>query len=138
MTQNLLIAKLGANIAHIYIVQRLVGLQVTDLYNEWVRTVVLAIDIQLSHHYGVVGRATKRSNPPLGGCQCGGVDGECLIVGVPSGGGFQATHVRSVTELGLSVATNNLVFLSAFEEQLVLLGGSLFAEGHLLRQKLLV
>lgn len=106
-------------------------LQVTDLDNEWVGTEVLAIDVQLGHHHGVVCCAAKRSNPPLGGCQCGGVDGESLIVGVPGGGGLQTTDVGSMTKLSLRIAADDLVFLSALEEKLVLLGGSLFAEGDL-------
>lgn len=36
-----------------------------------------------------------------------------------------------MAQLGLGVATDDLVFLGAFEEQLVLLGGSLFTEGDL-------
>lgn len=128
---DLLVAKLGTNIAHIYIIQGLMGFEVTDLHNEWVRTVVLAINKQLGHNHSVIGRAPERSDPPLRSSQCWGVDGECLIVGVPGGGGFQTAHVRSVTQFCLRIAADDLVFFCAFKEQLVLLGGALFPESHL-------
>lgn len=128
---DLLVTKLGANIAHIYIIQWQVSFKITDLHDEWVRTVVLAIDKQLSHNNGVIGRATEGSNPPLRGSQCWGVDGECLIVGVPGGGGFQTAHVRSVAQFRLRIATDNLVFFCTFKEQFMLLGSALFSESNL-------
>ena len=131
MRAVLLVAKFGANIAHIYIIQWLMGFEVTDLHDEWVRTIVLAINKKLGHNHSVIGRATERSNPPLRRSQCWRVDGECLIVGVPGGGGFQTAHVRSMAQLCLRVATDNLVFFCAFKEQLALLRSSLLAKSHL-------
>ena len=129
--RNLLVSKLGTNIAHIHILQGLMSLQITDLHNKWVRAIVLAVNKQLSHDNRMVGGATERSNPPLGGSQCGRVNGEGLIAGVPGGSGFETADIGSVTQLGLCVAADDFVFLSALEEQLVLLGGALFPEGHL-------
>lgn len=76
-------------------------------------------------------RATERSNPPFRGSQCWGVDSECLIVGVPGGGGFQTAHVRAVTQFCLRIATDDFVFFRAFKEEFVLLGGALFPESYL-------
>src|SRR3954451_15899893 len=120
--RNLLVSKLGTNIAHIHILQGLMGLQITDLHHKWVRAIVLAVNKQLSHDNRMVGGATERSNPPLGGSQCGRVNGEGLIAGVPGGSGFETADVGSVAQLGLCVAADDFVFLSALEEQLVLLG----------------
>lgn len=128
---DLLVTKLGTNITHIYIIQWLMGFEVTDLHNERVWTVVLAINKQLGHNHSVIGRATEGSDPPLRSSQCWGVDGECLIAGVPGGGGFQTAHVRSVTQFCLRIATDDLVFFCTFKEQFVLLGGALFPESHL-------
>jgi hypothetical protein len=59
------------------------------------------------------------------------VDGKGLVVGVPGGSGLEAADVGSVAQLGLGVASDDLVFLGGLEEELFLLGGALFAEGNL-------
>lgn len=129
-----LVSKLGTNVTDINVLQGLVGLQVANLHNEGMRTVVLATDIELSHDHSVVGSATEGTDPPLGGSECGGIDGEGLVIGVPGGGGLEAADIGSVTQFGLGVATDDLVFFGPLEEQLVLLGAALFAEGHLERE----
>ena len=126
-----LVPKLGTNVTDIYVLQGLVGLQVADLHDEGVRTVVLATDIQLSHDHRVVGSAAEGTNPPLRGSECGRVDGEGLVIGVPGGGGLETADIGSVAQFSLGVATDDLVFFGTLEEQLVLLGAALFAKGHL-------
>lgn len=54
VSRNLLITEFRANIANVYIVQGLVGLQVTDLDNERMRPEVLAVDKQLSHYDSMI------------------------------------------------------------------------------------
>ena len=131
MTENSLVSELGTDIANVNIFHGLVGLQITNLDHEGVRTIVLACNIKLSHHHGVVGCATQRTNPPFGGSQCGGVDDESLVLGIPGGGRFEAANVRTVSQLGLSITSDDLVFLSTLKEELVLLGGSLLTESDL-------
>ena len=59
------------------------------------------------------------------------MDSKGLVIGVPGGGGFQTTHVRTMAQLRLRVASENLVSCCAFEEKLVLFGSSLFPQGNL-------
>jgi len=102
------------------VVQRLVGLQVSDLNNEWVWTVRLAAEDELSHNDCVVCSATEGTDPPLGSGKMWGVNGECLVIWVPCSGSFQSSNVGTVTELSLSITSNVLVCFSLLEELLVL------------------
>ena len=60
-----------------------------------------------------------------------GVEGKGLIRRVPSGRSLQPTHVGAVTKFGLGVAPNVFILLGFLQEELVLFGSSLVAEGFL-------
>lgn len=126
------VAELGADVANMNALQRLVGLHVADLDNEGVRSVGLALDDQLGHNAGVVGHLSERANPPLARRDMRRVDGEGLVLGVPGGGGLETTHVGSVAQLGLGVATDDLVLLSGLGKALLLLGSSLVLQSNLI------
>lgn len=130
-----LVTKFGANVTHVHILQWLVGLEIANLYDEWVGPVTFTTDEELSHHYCVVRSATERANPPFGGSQGRRVDGEGLIGGVPGGGGLETADVGAVTQFGLSITTNNLVFGGALKEELMLFGGTLLTKGHLFKAR---
>jgi hypothetical protein len=130
----LLVTELRTNITNIYVLHGLVGLHVANLHHEGVRAIVLSTDEKLSHDHGMVGSAAERANPPLGGSECGGVDGEGLVLGIPGSGSLETANVGSVTQLGLGIATDDLVLLGALKEVLVLFGAALFAEGDLKRE----
>lgn len=121
-----LIAELRTDVSDVDILQRLVGLQITNLDNERVGAIVLASDEQLGHNHGMVGSATQRADPPLRGSQGRRVDCESFVVRVPSGCCFQATDVGTMAQFRLCVTSNDLVFRSWFKEELLLLRGSLF------------
>lgn len=95
------------------------------------RSHILSPNIELCHHNGMVGSASQRSDPPLRCGQSRAMDSKGLVIGVPGGGGFQTTHVRTMAQLRLRVASENLVSCCAFEEKLVLFGSSLFPQGNL-------
>lgn len=129
--ENLLVSKLGTNIAHVDILQRLVCLHVSDLDDERMGSVGLSIDDQLSHHHGVVGSSTQRADPPLGGSQAGRVDDEGLVLGAPGRGRLETADVRTVAQLRLRIASDDLVFLCPVQEELVLLWSSLLSKSDL-------
>ena len=126
-----LVSKLGPNVAHVDIFQRLVSLHITDLNDKRVRTEVLATDVELCHDDSVVGRPSQRTNPPFRRGQGRTVDGEGLVIGVICSRGLQTTDVRAVTQFRLCVASDDLILLCAFEEKLVLFRSSLFPQSHL-------
>ena len=62
---TLLETKLWSNVTHVNVLQWFMSLQVTNLNNERVRTVTLAIDDELSHNSSIIGGPSKCTNPPL-------------------------------------------------------------------------
>lgn len=128
-----LVTKLGTNVTNVNVLKRLMSLEITDLHHERMRTVVLSTDKQLGHDNRMIGSAAKGPNPPLGGSQSWGVDSKGLVIGVPSSGGLQTTNVGAVAQFRLSIASDDLVFGRTFQEELMLFGGTLFAQCHLNR-----
>lgn len=128
---HLLVAKLGSNVTYIDILQRLVGLEIPNLDDKRMRTEVLATNVKLRHDDGMVGSPAQRANPPLRRGQRRAVDGEGLVVGVPGSRGLQTTHVGTMAQFRLRIATQDLVPLSAFQEKLVLFRSTLFPQGDL-------
>lgn len=133
-----LVTELRPNITHIDVLQRLMGLEITDLDDKRMGAVILAPDIQLRHHNSMVGGAAQRPNPPLGRSQGRRVNGEGLIFGVIRRARLQASDIGPVAQFGLGVAPENLILLRALKEDLVLFGGPLFAEGDLEENSALV
>ena len=129
------VAKLGANVANVDVVERLVRLEIADLHDKGVGPVRLALEDQLRHDDGVVCGAAEGANPPLGRCQMGRVDGKRLVVLVPRRRRLESSHVGPVAELRLCVAANVLVVLRFLEELFVLLGVALVAEGDLIDER---
>lgn len=127
----LLVAKLGSNVTHIDILQRLMGLEIPNLDDKGMGTEVLATNVELRHDDGMVGSPAQRANPPLGRGQRRAVNDEGLVFGIPGGRSLQATHVGTVAQFRLRIATQDLVPLSAFQEKLVLFRSTLFPQGYL-------
>lgn len=125
------IAELGANVTNVNIRQRLVCLHVTDLNAEWGRAVRLALDDELSHDHGVVCCAAEGADPPLAGSEMWGVQGEGLVLLVPGRCGLEASDVGAVTELSLSVASDDLVVVGLGEPHLLLFLCTLAGKGDL-------
>jgi len=125
------VTELGADVTNVDILERLVGLEVSDLHNKGVRAVRFALDNELSHDDGKVGSAAKRTDPPFRSSQSGRVDDESLVFFVPRRRRLESSHVGAVAELRLGVTANVLVVPSLCEELFVLLWGALIAEGDL-------
>ena len=53
-----LVSKLRPNITNVYVLERLVRLQVSNLHHEWMRAIVLAIDIELGHDNSKIGSSS--------------------------------------------------------------------------------
>ena len=51
------VTELGTNVADVDVLKRLVCLHVSDLNDEWMRAVRLALEDKLCHDHGVVGGA---------------------------------------------------------------------------------
>jgi hypothetical protein len=111
-----------------------VCLQVSDLNAERCWSVRLAVDGELSHHDSVVGCAAQRPNPPFTGSQMWRMDGEGLVVGVPSSCGLESADVRTVAKLRLSIATDDLVVFGLCKPLFLLFGSSLAFECDLRSQ----
>lgn len=62
-----IVAKLGANVSNMDVLQRLVCLEVSDLDTKRRRTVGLSINDELGHDDGMVCSASQRTNPPFTG-----------------------------------------------------------------------
>jgi hypothetical protein len=126
------VAKLGTDISNVNVVEGLVSLQVSDLNTEGGRAVRLAANHELSHHNGIVGSATKRTDPPFACCEMRGVDGESFVIGVPCSRGFQSAYVGTMAKLSLGVASNDLVVVGQSEPLFLLLGCTLLPECDLM------
>lgn len=109
--------------------QRLVSLEISDLNHEGMRSVVLSIDVQLSHHNSVVRRSSKGTDPPLGSGQGGRVHSECLPVRVPGGSRFETSNVGAMAQFGLGIGTDVDVSFGLVEEQSLLFFGCLVSQG---------
>ena len=129
------VTELGTDVANVDVVERLVGLEVADLDAEGSRSIGLALDDELRHDDCVVGSAAQRTDPPLACCEVGRVDGEGLVVLVPCGSRLEAADVGAVTQLCLRIAADDLVVVGLGEPLLLLLGGTLLAEGDLSRKR---
>ena len=125
------VTKFGANVANMNVFQRLMGLQISDLADERVRAIGFAPNYQLCHYNSMVCSSTKRSNPPFRSSQMWGVQDESLVFGIPCGSCFQASNIRTMPKLGLSITSDRLVVFSRFEKELVLLWCALVTEGGL-------
>jgi hypothetical protein len=115
------VTELGADIPDVNILQRLVGLEIANLHAERCWAVRLAVDYELSHDNRVVGSTAERTNPPLACREMGRVNGESLVVGVPRSRRLQAANVGAMAELGLGVASDDLVVVGEGEPFLLLL-----------------
>lgn len=119
------VAKLGANVSNVDVLEWLMRLQVSDLDAEWGWSIRFAVDDELGHDNRMVGSPSQGSNPPLAGGQMGRVDGEGLVVFVPSSGCFETTDVGAVAKLGLSIASDDFVIIGLCEPLFLLLRGAL-------------
>jgi hypothetical protein len=129
------VTELGTDVANVDVLERLVGLEIADLDAEGGRAVRLALDDQLRHDNCVVGSAAQRTNPPFACREMGRVDGEGLVVLVPCGGRLEAADIGAVAQLCLRIAADDLVVVGLGEPLLLLLGGTLLAEGDLNRKR---
>lgn len=57
--------------------------------------------------------------------------GKGFVVRIPGCSGFQASYIRTVTQLGLCIASDDLVVLGFPEKQLMLFRSSLVSERDL-------
>ena len=103
------VSKLRANVTNVNILKRLMSLEVSNLYNKWVRSVRFAAHNQLGHDYGIVGGAAERSNPPFACGEMRRVQNERLVFWIPGRCCLEATNIGSVTKLSLGVTTDDLV-----------------------------
>lgn len=117
--------KFGTDITNVDVRERLVCLQVTDGHDKGVRTKSLPLNDQLGHDGGVVGDLSQRSNPPLGGSQRRRVDCERLVLWIPCCCRLEPSHVGSMAQLRLRIASNDFKLLRLLEEELVLLWSAL-------------
>lgn len=128
---HVVVTKLGSNVTDMSTLQRFVRLQVSDLNHKGMRSVVLAVDIELGHDNRMVCRSTEGADPPLGCREGRRVQGEGLSVRVPCSLGFETSDVRAVTEFGLGVGTDVDVCLSLVEEESFLFFCGLVSQGGL-------
>lgn len=126
-----LVSVLGTNVTHVNVLQRLVRLHVADLHHEGMRSIVLPTDHQLRHHDGMVRGPSQRANPPLGGRQGRRVQGKGLVFGIPRRRQLETADVRTVTQFRLRITSDDPEVLRGLEEELVLLGSSLFSQSDL-------
>ena len=126
-----LIAKFWTNVTHVDVFEGFVGFHIPDLNNKRMRSVVFTLNYQLRHYDGVVCGAAQRANPPFRSRQVWGVKHKSLVLRIPCGSSLEPSHVRSVTQLSLRIAANNLVSFSGLQKELVLLWGSLIPESDL-------
>lgn len=128
------VAGLGTNVHNRAARQQLASLHVPQRHDERVGTAVDKLSIasvgspELSHHDGVICRATESSNPPLHGGQSGRLKGKSLRLGVVSRGRLQTLDVGAVSKLGLGVATDDFEALGGLVEHFALLVGSLISQ----------
>lgn len=122
--------ELGTDISSHDAGQKSVILHRTDRDAEGMRTIVLSVRNQASHDNGVVGSLTESSNPPLASSEVWGVELKLVGLGDVGGGGLDALDVRSVSDLSLGIASNDLVAKGTLEEELVLLLSSLGDQGR--------
>ncbi len=125
------VTELWPDISDVDALQWLVGLEVANLGDEWVRAVGLSVQDELSHDDGVGGCATEGTDPPFCGGEVGGVQDEGLVGWVPGCGCLQTADVGAVAELGLGVAADVAVVLCWLEKELLLLWGGLVLESGL-------
>lgn len=74
-------------------------------------TIILAINNKTSLDQGMGTDSTQTSNPPLGGRESGRVNDPLVGVSVEGGGSLELGEVGSVAELGLGVASDDLMLL---------------------------
>ena len=126
-----IIPKLWSNISDMNVLQRLMGLQVSNLDDEGVRTMASASNNKLCHDNSIVCSSTQRSDPPLRSSQVWRVYSEIFILYVPCCCCFQSSHIRPVAEFSLSIASNYLVVEGGFEEFLALFWRTLVTKSYL-------
>lgn len=88
-------------------------------------TVILAINNKTGLDQGVSTDSAQTSNPPLGGREGGRVNDPLVSISVEGSGSFELGEVRSVAELGLGVASDDLVLICERTPVLCLLVRSL-------------
>ncbi len=91
-----IIPNFWSDITNIPPFQGFVSLHIPYRDHERMRAVIFATNDELSHHRGVIGRTTQRTDPPFGGGQRWGMHYEDLAFSVPGSGGFEGSHIGSV------------------------------------------
>lgn len=97
--------------------------------DEGMQAVALALGVELSQDYGMVGRLTQSTRPPLDGGDGWAVHDKLLSGGVIGRGGLQSTEVGAVANLRLRVGADDLQVPGGHEEGVHLLWGSLVEQG---------
>ena len=128
------VAEFWTDVSDVDALEWLVGLEVTDLDDEWVWAVALAVKNQLCHNDRVGSGASQRADPPLGSREVWRVNNEGLVGWVPCGCGLETANVGAVAQLGLGVAANVFVGFGWLKEELLLLLGGLVLESRLKRK----
>ena len=75
--------------------EREVGFHISDLADEWMRTIWLATNYQLCHNDGMICCPSKRTYPPFGRSQMRRVKGEGLVLGVPGRSSLETSDIRA-------------------------------------------
>mmetsp|Transcript_22243 Transcript_22243/g.65903 ORF Transcript_22243/g.65903 Transcript_22243/m.65903 type:complete len:462 (+) Transcript_22243:552-1937(+) len=133
------VVELGEAVVHVVVPQlrtdvsrgdareRLVIVDGTEGDDEIVHSAMLPVAVdELSDDHGVIGRPSQRPRPEFGRRQRGGMYDpaapfeSALALGEEGGGRLQPSHVRSVTQLGLGVASDDAP-IAAQGEPIVLL-----------------
>lgn len=91
------------------------GLQIAQLDHEWLDTKILIINDQSSVDYSVRRKSAQVSRPKFCSRSCWGVDYKLISALVECGRRFYAGNVRTMAELSLSVATQNVALAHLIE-----------------------
>jgi hypothetical protein len=103
-----MISELGANVTAFDAWHPLVVLKRSDLDNEGSNTVIVVVNEKSCHYEGVRAVPAHVSWPELGGSNRWRVNHELVSFGVKSSCGLQLSHVRSVSQLRLCVASEDI------------------------------
>lgn len=88
-----LVAELRANVTNVDVLKWLMSLEISNLNHEWMRAVVLPVDIKLCHDNCMVGSSAKGTNPPLCRSQGRGVNSEGFVLWIPGSSGLEASDI---------------------------------------------
>jgi len=110
------VAEFLATVAHLYACERLVRLQVSDLHQERLHATVIALRVRLRKDDCVIRMPAQGARPELGSAYRWRMNGEGLCLFIVLGSRLQARHVRAVTQLGLSVTSDDVQVVGTWQE----------------------